>query len=123
MRILPLTHDQRAFGFDRRVIQLNCELFSSEYPGPHLVSRVVHSVVHPLKEAVRTVFISAKTLVRHLKCSRVDVEADTSEEKSAEGKAMDEYRRKLEETFGSSRAIGLYVMVFVRAWTNDVYGE
>ena len=123
MRTLPLTHDQRAFGFDRRVFQLNYELFSSEYPGPHLVSRVVHSVVHPLKEAVRTVFVGAKSLVRRLKRSRVDEEAGASEEKSAEGKAMDEYRRKLEETFGSSRAIGLYVMVFVRAWTNDVYGE
>ena len=123
MRILPLTRDQRAFGFDRRVFQLNYELLSCEYPGPHLVSRVVHSVVHPLKEAVRTVFVGAKSLVRRLKRSRVDEEAGAREKKSAEGKAMDEYRRKLEETFGSSRAIGLYVMVFVRAWTNDVYGE
>ena len=123
MRIRPMTHDQRAFGFDRRVIQLNYELFSSEYPGPHLVSRVVHSAVNPLKEAVRTVFVGAKSLVRRLKRSRVDEEAGASEEKSAEEKAMDEYRRKLEETFGSSRTIGLYVMVFVRAWTNDVYGE
>ena len=117
MRIRPLTHDQRAFGFDRRVIQLNYELSGSEYPGPHLVSRVVHSVVHPLKEAVRTVFISAKTLVRHLKCSRVDVEADTSEEKSAAEIAIDEYRRKLENTFGSSRRID-EVMFDVRGWTN-----
>ena len=126
MRILPLTRDQRAFGFDRRVIQLNSIIDRNcgwDWPTPNLVSRLVHSVVHPLKEAVRTVFVGAKSLVRRLKRSRVDEEAGASEEKSAEGKAMDEYRRKLEETFGSSRAIGLYVMVFVRAWTNDVYGE
>ena len=117
MRILPLTRDQRAFGFDRRVIQLNYELFSSEYPGPHLVSRVVHSVVHPLKEAVRTVFVGAKSLVRRPSRSRTDVEADTSEGKSAAEIATDEYRRKLEHTFGSSgnieRAMGV-----VRNWTN-----
>ena len=107
MRILPLTRDQRAFGFDRRVIQLNDELASSDSPGPHLVSRVIHSVAHPLKEAVRAVFFGAKSLVRRLKRSRVDEEAGASEEKSAEGKSMDEYRRKLEETFGSSRGLAM----------------
>ena len=117
MRIRPLTHDQRAFGFDRGVIQLNYELLSSEYPGPHLVSRVVHSVVHPLKEAVWAVFVSGKSLIRRLKRSRVDEEADTSEEKSAEEIAMDEYRWKLEHTFGSSERIG-YVLFDVRNWTN-----
>ena len=117
MRILPLTRDQRAFGFDRRVIQLNDELFSSEYPGPHLVSRVVHFVVHPLKEAVWTVFVGAKSHVRRLKRSRVDVEANTSEEKSAEEIAMDEYRWKLEHTFGSSDWID-EVMVVVSYWSN-----
>ena len=119
MRIQPLTHDQRAFGFDRRVIQLNYELSGSEYPGPHLVSRVVHSVVHPLKEAVRTVFVGAKSLVRRLKRSRVDEEAGAREKKSAEGKAMDEYRRKLENTFGSSERID-YVMFDVRNWTDGM---
>ena len=119
MRILPLTHDQRAFGFDRRVFQLNCELFSSEYPGPHLVSKVVHSVVHPLKEAARTVFVGAKSLIRRLKRSRVDVEADTREGKSAAEKATDEYQRKLEHTFGSSESID-YLMGVVRSWTNGV---
>ena len=117
MRILPLTRDQRAFGFDRRVIQLNEELFSSEYPGPHLVSRVVHSVVQPLKEAVRTVFVGVKSLVRQLKRSRVDEEVGTSDEKSAAEIAMDEYRRKLEHTFGSSEGIDK-VMGVVRSWTN-----
>ena len=117
MRILPLTRDERAFEFDRRVIQLNEELFSSEYPGPHLVSKVVHSVVHPLKEAVRTVFVSAKSLVRRLKRSRVDEEAGAREEKSAEEIAMDEYRRKLEHTFGSSERID-DMMLEVRLWTN-----
>ena len=117
MRIRSLTHDQRAFGFDRRVIQLNYELLSCEYPGPHLVSRVVHSVVHPLKEAARTVFVGAKSLIRRLKRSRVDVEADTSEGKSAAEIATDEYRRKLENTFGSSRRID-EVMFDVRGWTN-----
>ena len=116
MRILPLTHDQRAFGFDRRVIQLNYELSGSEYPGPHLVSRVVHSVVQPLKEAVRTVFVGAKSLVRQLKRSRVDEEVGTSDEKSAEEIAMDEYRRKLENTFGSSESTER-VMRDVRDWT------
>ena len=117
MRILPLTHDQRAFGFDRRVIQLNYELFSSEYPGPHLVSRVVHFVVHPLKEAVRTVLVGAKSLVRRPSRSRTDVEADTSEGKSAEEIAMGEYRRKLENTFGSSERID-EVTAVVSGWTN-----
>ena len=119
MRIQPLTHDQRAFGFDRRVIQLNYELSGSEYPGPNLVSRAVHSVVHPLKEAVRTVFAGAKSLVRRPSRSRTNVEADTSEGKSAAEKATDEYRRKLENTFGSSEGID-NVMGFVRAWTNGV---
>ena len=117
MRILPLTRDERALGFDRRVIQLNYELFSCEYPGPHLVSRVVHSVVHPLKEAVRTVLVGAKSLVCRPSRSRTDVEADTSEGKSAAEIAMDEYRRKLENTFGSSRRIG-DIMLEVRAWTD-----
>ena len=118
MRILPLTRDQRAFGFDRRVIQLNYDIdWERDWPGPHLVSRVVHSVVHPLKEAVWAVFVSGKSLIRRLKRSRVDEEADTSEEKSAEEIAMDEYRRKLENTFGSSRRID-EVMFDVRGWTN-----
>ena len=120
MRILPLTRDQRAFGFNRRVIQLNYLIDRNcdwDWPTPHLVSRVVHSVVHPLKETVRTVFISAKSLVRRLKRNRVDVEADTSEEKSAAEIAIDEYRRKLENTFGSSRRID-EVMFDVRGWTN-----
>ena len=119
MRILPLTRDQRAFGFGRRVIQLNYEFLDSEYPGPHTVSRVVHSVVHPLKEVVRTVFVGAKSLVRRLKRSRVDEEAGTSEEKTATEIAMDEYRRKLENTFGSSRRID-DMMLEVRLWTNGV---
>ena len=119
MRIRPLTQDQRAFGFDRRVIQLNYELSGYKYPGPHLVSRVVHSVVHPLKEAVRALFVSGKSLVRRPGRSRTDVEADTSEGKSAAEIAMDEYRRKLEHTFGSSEGIH-NVMGFVRAWTNGV---
>ena len=120
MRILPLTRDQRAFGFDRRVIQLNFTLLHrDDWPTPHLVSRVVHSVAHPLKEAVQAVFVGAKSLVRHLKRSRIGVEADTSEEKSAEEIAMDEYRRKLEHTFGSSERVD-YLMEVVRDWT---YGE
>ena len=73
--------------------------------------------MRPLKEAVRAVFVGAKSLVRHLKRSRVGVEADTSEEKSATEIAMDEYRRKLEHTFGSSRRIDK-VMLVVRAWTD-----
>ena len=118
MRILPLTRDQRAFGFDRRVIQLNEDIdWGLDLPAPHLASRVVHSVVHPLKEAVRAVFVGAKSLVRHLKRSRIGVEADTSEEKSATEIAMDEYRQKLEHTFGSSRRIDK-VMLVVRAWTD-----
>ena len=117
MRIRPLTRDQRAFGFDRRVFQLNNELLSSEYPGPHLVSRVVHSVVHPLKEAVWTVFVGAKSLVRRPSRSRTDVEADTSEGKSAAEIATDEYRRKLENTFRSSEGTDK-VMGVVRRWTN-----
>ena len=115
-----MTSDERAFGFDRRVIQLNYVIDGNcdwDWPTPHLVSRVVHSVVHPLKEAVRTVFVGAKSLVRRLKRSRTDVEADTSEEKSATEIAMDEYRRKLEHTFGSSRRIDK-VMLVVRAWTD-----
>ena len=119
VRILPLTRDERAFGFDRRVIQMNYELMVFNSLGPHLVSRVVHSVVHPLKGAVRTVFVGAKSLVRQLKRSRVDEEADTSEGKSAAEIAMDEYRRKLEHTFGSSERVD-YLMEVVRDWT---YGE
>ena len=118
MRILPLTHDQRAFGFDRRVIQLNEDIdWDLDLPAPHLASRVVHSVVHPLKEAVRAVFVGAKSLVRRLKRSRVDEEAGAREEKSAEEIAMDEYRRKLEHTFGSSERID-NLMFVVRLWTN-----
>ena len=125
MQILPSTRDERAFGVDRRVIQLNYDIhwWLRDWPAPHLVSRVVRSVVHPLKEAVRAAVAGAKSLVCCLKRNRADPDASTTEEKNAAEKAMDEYRRKLEETFGSSRAIGLYVMVFVRAWTNDVYGE
>ena len=122
MRILPLTREQRAFGFNRRVIQLNYLIDRNcdwDWPTPHLVSRVVHSVVHPLKETVRTVFISAKSLVRRLKRNRVDEEAGAREEKSAEGKAMDEYRRKLENTFGGSERID-YVMSDVRNWTDGM---
>ena len=120
MRILPLTRDQRTFGFDRRVIQLNYDIdWECDWPGPHLVSRVVHSVVHPLKEAVWAVFVSGKSLIRRLKRSRVDEEADTSEEKSAAEIVMNEYRRKLENTFGSSERIN-EVMFDVRDWTNGL---
>ena len=122
MQILPLTRDERAFGVDRRVIQLNYVIDRNcdwDWPTPHLVSRVVHSVVHPLKEAVRTVFVGAKSLDRRLKRSRVDEEAGAREKKSAEGKAMDEYRRKLENTFGSSERID-YVMFDVRNWTDGM---
>ena len=84
-----------------------------------MVSRVVHSVVHPLKEAARTVFVGAKSLIRRLKRSRVDEEADTSEEKSAAEIVMNEYRRKLENTFGSSERIN-EVMFDVRDWTNGL---
>ena len=82
-----------------------------------MVSRVVHSVVHPLKEAVRTVFVGAKSLVRRLKRSRVDEEAGAREIKSAGEIAMDEYRRKLEHTFGSSERID-NIMEVVRDWSN-----
>ena len=116
VRIMPLTRDERAFGFDRRVIQMNYELMVFNSLGPHLVSRVVHSVVHPLKEAVRTVFVGAKSLVRRPSRSRTDVEADTSEGKSAAEIATDEYRRRLEHTFGSSERID-EVMAVVRGWT------
>ena len=119
MRILPLTRDQRAFGFDRRVFQLNYEIRGLDTPGPKLVSRIVRSVVHPLKEAVRAVFVSGKSLIRRLKRSRVDEEADTSEEKSAAEIVMNEYRRKLENTFGSSERIN-EVMFDVRDWTNGL---
>ena len=119
MRILPLTHDQRAFGFDRRVIQLNRELAVLGSPGPHLASRVVHSVAHPLKEAVRAVFVGAKLLVCRPSRSRTDEEAGMSEEKTAAEKAMDEYRRKLENTFGSSERID-EVMRDVRNWTDGM---
>ena len=120
MRNLPLTRDQRAFGFDRRVIQLNFPLLRrDDWPTPHLVSKVVHSVVHPLKEAVRTVFVGAKSLVRRPSRSRTDVEADTSEGKSAAEIETDEYRRKLENTFGSSERID-YVMFDVRNWTDGM---
>ena len=95
---------------------MNCELLGLDSPGPHLVSRVVHSVVQTLKEAVRTVFVSGKSLVSRPSRSRTDVEADTSEGKSAAEIATDEYRRKLEHTFGSSERIG-EVMAVVRAWT------
>ena len=115
MRILPLTHDQRAFGFDRRVIQLNEDIdWDLDLPAPHLASRVVHSVVHPLKEAIRTVFVGAKSLVRRPGRSRTDVETDTEGEKSTAEIAMDEYRRKLRDTFGSSGRIDFVV----RDWSN-----
>ena len=118
MRILPLTRDQRAFGFDRRVIQLNYDIDCySDWPAPHLVPRVVRSVVHPLKEAVRAVFVGGKSLIRRLKRSRLDVEAGASEEESVEETAMAEYRRKLQHTFGSSEGIER-VMEVVRRWTN-----
>ena len=122
MRILPLTRDERAFGVDRRVIQLNYVIDRScdwDWPTPHLVSRAVHSVVHPLKEAVRTVSVGAKSLVRRLKRSRVDEEAGTREKESAEKLAMDDYQRKLENTFGSSESTER-VMGVVRNWTNGL---
>ena len=81
-----MTHDQRAFGFDSRVIQLNfgVNLWLRDLPAPHLVSRAVRSVVHPLKDGVRAVLVGAKSLVLRLKRNRADPEASTTEEKSAE---------------------------------------
>ena len=58
-----------------------------------------------------------KSLVRRLKRSRVDEEAGAREIKSAGEIAMDEYRRKLEHTFGSSERID-YVMEVVRDLSN-----
>ena len=117
MRVLPLTRDQRAFGFNRRVIQLDYVIDRScdwDWPTPHLVSRVVHSVVHPLKEAARALFVGAKSLVRRPGRSRTDVEADTEGEKSTAEIAMVEYRRKLRHTFGSSGRIDFVV----KDWSN-----
>ena len=121
VRILTLTRDERAFGSDRRVIQLNYVIDRNcdwDWPTPHLVSRVVHSVVHPLKEAVRTVFVGAKSLAHRLKRSRVDEEAGASEEKSAEELAMNDYQRELENTFGSSELLD-DVIADVRWWIDD----
>ena len=73
--------------------------------------------MHPVKEAVRTVFVGAKSLVRRANRSRGDEEEGTSEEKSAAEIATDEYRRKLENTFGRSRSIER-VTEFVGEWTN-----
>ena len=96
---------------------MNYKTMGLNSPGPHLVSRVVHSVVHPLKEAVRTVFVGAKSLVRRPNRSRGDEEESKREEKSAAEIATDEYRRKLENTFGSSEALD-HVMKKVRLWMN-----
>ena len=110
-----MMRDQRALGFDRRVILLNCEIrWDHGWPTPHLVSTVVRSVVHPLKEAAWALFVGAKSLVRRPGRSRTDVEADTEGEKSTAEIAMVEYRRKLRHTFGSSGRIDFVV----RDWTN-----
>ena len=42
----------------------------------------IRSIVHPLREAIRAVFVGAKSLVHRSSCSRGDGEANTSEERS-----------------------------------------
>ena len=84
-----------------------------------MISKAIRGVVLPLKEAVGAAVAGAKLLVRQLSSSPVDVgsELGTSEEKSAEEIAMDEYRWKLEHTFGSSERID-NIMEVVRDWSN-----
>ena len=98
--------DQRAFAFDRRVLELNFIIdWRRDWPAPHLVSNVIRSVVHRLREAFRAVVIGTKSLVRRMKWGCVSVEAIAGREKSPTEKALKEYRRKLEHTFGSSKRI------------------
>ena len=105
--------DQRAFGFDKRVIQLNYKIgWDRDWPAPHLISKVTRFVV----EAIWVVVAGTKSLGRRLRRSRV-VEANIDEEKSPAQKAMGVYQRKLEHIFGSSEWI-YDVMWYVRLWTD-----
>ena len=110
-----MTRYRRAFGFDKQVIHLNCKIsLRCDWPvAPHIASRVVRSVVHPLKEAVRTIVAGTKSLVR--RPSRRRVEEETK--KSAVHKALSEYRRKLERVFGGSKRVGEIVWL-IGAWSN-----
>lgn len=105
--------DQRAFGFDKRVIQLNYKIsWDHDWPAPHLTSKAIRFVI----EAIRVVVAGTKSLVRRLRVKRA-VEADTDEEKSPEKTAMDAYQQKLEHIFGNSEW-NADVMWSVRVWTD-----
>ena len=75
--------------------------------------------MHPLKEAARALFVGAKLLVCRLNRGGTDVETDAEGEKSASEIAMEEYRRKLGHTFGSSGRVD-YVMWEVRDWIDGL---
>ena len=107
---------QRALGFDKRVLDINYEIdWNCMQPAPHFASKAIRMVI----EVIRLVVANVKLLVRRLKYNRLGGEevAVQGKTRSVAEKAMDEFRRKLEHTFGSSERV-VDLMRHVEYYTN-----
>ena len=96
---------------------INYDIRSCDLPAPQMVSKVVRSALHTLKEAVHAVPAAAMSFVRRLRQTRVDTEASAAGQKDSAEKVLSEYRQKLQDTFGTSRRVE-WVIRDVGYWTD-----
>ena len=85
----------RAFGFDKRVLQLNYDIdWNIDFPAPQMVSKLIRFVVDGLKRAAKTTMKSMKAIIHRFKRSRaVDEEANAeNEERSPAEIILAEYQ-------------------------------
>ena len=94
------------------MLQLNVHLRYSEMPDPNRAVVGIRSAARSLKAAVRSLY------QRLTGCRDADTEAGVVEEKSVE-KALGEYRRTLQDTFGSSERISDVIYVAERNIVNS----
>ena len=92
------------------MLQLNVHLQYSGMPPPSRTALIIRS-------AARSLRIVIKSLFQRVRGRRAaDMEASAGEEKATE-KALEEYCRILQSTFGISEALDV-VMSYVRCWVD-----
>ena len=79
-------------------------------PPPNGAVLLIRSVARSLKNVLKSLFQRVKG------CRAADMEASAGEEKATE-KALEEYCRILQSTFGISEALDV-VMSYVRCWVD-----
>lgn len=107
----------RAFGFDRRVLELNWRIhWDNDFPQPYLLSTLIRFVTTPVKMLAARFLWVVKFFFRCVKkcilCCHTTVDTDNgaaenegAEEKSAMEQALLDFRQKVENQFGNSARI------------------